>query len=417
MYYDIVIVGAGIAGLRMGIELRRLYPHLSCCILERYNYTGGRIFTFRTSLPRIGKVQWESGAGRISTSHHKVLSLLKRYHLTVFPMSSQLIYQDLSTIAEDPFSALHDVFLSPLRQLSKKILQTHTVGELLNQILGPTDAKSYYQQFPYWSEIHSLRADRALLAFDSEMSSMSGFVGCIEGLSSLTDHMKEEFLTHGGQIQYNMEVSAVSPLTNGGIVFTCKTCPIQSNIGILAIHRNAAAHIQGVHQLPVLSKLRMEPLLRMYAIFPIKKGKCWFSDLSKTVTNGPLRFIIPINSRKGIIMISYTDGDDARYWMKKSHSIIQQHVMKLIRQLYSDRVIPDPILFKLNSWENGCTYWQPGLYDVEEESKKSLHPLPEKLPHLFLCGESFSAHPCWMESALDQADQLLTLPAFQKAIR
>jgi monoamine oxidase len=116
-------------------------------------------------------------------------------------------------------------------------------------------------------------------------------------------------------------------------------------------------------------------------------------------------------------MISYTDGDDARYWMKKSHSIIQQHVMKLIRQLYSDRVIPDPILFKLNSWENGCTYWQPGLYDVEEESKKSLHPLPEKLPHLFLCGESFSAHPCWMESALDQADQLLTLPAFQKAIR
>jgi hypothetical protein len=34
-----------------------------------------------------------------------------------------------------------------------------------------------------------------------------------------------------------------------------------------------------------------------------------------------------------------------------------------------------------------------------------------------MCGESFSVHPCWMESALDQADDLLNLPAFQSKIK
>ena len=42
--------------------------------------------------------------------------------------------------------------------------------------------------------------------------------------------------------------------------------------------------------------------------------------------------------------------------------------------------------------------------------------MPEKFPGLFMCGESFAEHPCWMESALDQADKLLKNPHFKKGI-
>jgi phytoene dehydrogenase-like protein len=58
MTYDVIIVGAGIAGLRVGLQLLR--HKVSCCILEKYNYTGGRVVTFQTKLPKVGEVQWAS---------------------------------------------------------------------------------------------------------------------------------------------------------------------------------------------------------------------------------------------------------------------------------------------------------------------------------------------------------------------
>lgn len=416
MPYDIVIVGAGIAGLQMGIELMKAHPSLSCCILEKYNYTGGRVVTFRKKLPGIGAIQWENGAGRISTTHRGVLSLLTRYELTTYPISSDVTYCDSQETPYDPFSRLHDIFLQPLQQLPDTILQTHTVGELLEKIVGVHAAKQYYQTFPYWSEIHTLRADAALASFRGEMGSMSGFVGCAEGLSALMNAMKTDFLTRGGHIQYDMEVQSISHILHG-VQLQCHKQMISARICILALHRNAVAAIRGIQHIPVLSKLIMEPLLRIYAVFPVRKGISWFSELSKTITNGRIRFFIPINPKKGIVMISYTDGADARYWMKKSPNDVQQQVMSDIRRLFSDRTIPDPLFFKLHPWSDGCTYWRPGQYSIYEESKKSLHPLPREIPSLFLCGESFAVQPCWMESALKQANQLLHLPAFQSAVK
>jgi monoamine oxidase len=422
MTYDVIIVGAGIAGLRIGLQLIR--SKVSCCILEKYNYTGGRVVTFRTKLPKVGEVQWENGAGRISTSHHKVLSLLKHYHLTTAPISPDMTYCEVpnDNVEKDPFSELHDIFLKPLYDLPKEVLQTHTIEELLNKTVGAHTAKQYYQTFPYWSEIHTMRADAALESFNAEMGSMKGFVVCIEGLSSLMEAMKKDFLEGGGHIQYNLEVMALAR-HEGGVNFLCKErstnycVKILGHVGVLALHRNAVAKIQGVKHLSVLSHLQMEPLYRMYAVFPVRNGKSWFSELSKTVTNGRIRYFIPVNPSKGVVMISYTDGADAEYWMKKSPAVVQRTVMADIRKLFSDCTVPDPLFFKLHPWSDGCTYWLPGKYDIKEESKKSLHPLPRENPGLFMCGESFSVHPCWMESALDQADDLLNLPAFQSKIK
>ena len=102
-------------------------------------------------------------------------------------------------------------------------------------------------------------------------------------------------------------------------------------------------------------------------------------------------------------MISYTDGDDARYWKKKD----QVAVMKELRKIVD---VPDPIFFKKEYWADGCTYWLPGKYNVEEESEKSLQ-IGE---NVFVCGESYAVHQCWIESALDQADKLLGLEGFRR---
>lgn len=412
--YDVIIVGAGLSGLRVGIEILSKHPHLRCCIIEKYGYNGGRIFTYRKKIKGVGDVQWEHGAGRISTSHKKVLSLFKKYKLTFLPISAETMWLE-DGLTKNDFSALIDVYITPLLSLEPSILQSHTLSELLHMIHG--NISSFYLQFPYYAEIHTIRADLALHTFQAEMKSDSGFGVCQEGLSSLTDHMADEFVKRGGTIIQKTELRSVSYSDSFSLecVESCtkKKRFFKSSVCVLALHHQALTHIKGAQHFPVLTKLVMEPLLRVYAVFPVTRKQSWFSDLSKIVTPGHIRYIIPIDPSRGIIMISYTDGKDAEYWMKQS-SHTQSNIMTLIRDLFPDRTIPDPIFFKLAPWEAGCTYWLPGAYDVEEESQKSLQP-DKKIP-LFMCSESFAVHQVWMESALEQADCLLECDSFQSAL-
>jgi monoamine oxidase len=401
---EVIIVGAGIAGLHVGIEL--LKRDISCCILEAYHIAGGRVFTFKTNVA--GKVQWESGAGRISLAHKRVLGLLKRYGLHTYPMSGESLFVDGAS-TENHFSELCGSYMAPLRALSPSILQTHTLSELLESVLGTTKAKHFYEMFPYWSEVHTARADQALRVFEHEMKSLSGFVGCAEGLSALIQAMVRDFKGRGGTIRYDTKVTCVSS-EDGTIClkaintsdksdthdankeYSCNRC-------ILALPSEAIKRIRGVN-LPVLKHLQMNPLLRIYAVFPVSKG-AWFAGLPKVVTPGRIRFMIPIDESKGVIMISYTDGKDTQFW--KRVDVVQDELMKQVRAMFPDRDIPDPLFFKMHYWKEGCTYWKPGAYDVADASKASVHPQK----NMFICSESFAEVPCWMESSLIQADKVL----------
>ena len=46
--------------------------------------------------------------------------------------------------------------------------------------------------------------------------------------------------------------------------------------------------------------------MRMYAQYPVVKNKSWFSDLPKILTDNNLQFVIPIDPKKGLIMITYS---------------------------------------------------------------------------------------------------------------
>jgi hypothetical protein len=376
--YDLIIVGGGIAGLRVGIEMAK---NGNCCILEKYDI-GGRISTYKKFVPKFGQVQWESGAGRICSSHKKVLTLFKKYGLTFTPYSSDSDYNGIP----NNFNDLIKVYLEPLTKLDPTILATHTLGELLDKM----GIDTFYYKFPYYSEIHVLRADIALHAFQNEMGSTS-FGSCKEGLSALTNAMKKEFISLGGKIITGITVIKV----HNNTVYcekeynstTYNATTYNATKIVLAIDAASLKSIKGIHA-PVLKYLKMEPLLRIYAVF--KKPV----TIPRIITDSPIRNIIPITPH--VIMISYTDGNDCTFWRKKE----EKDVMKELRNIVD---VPDPIFFKKHYWANGCTYWLPGTYDVEEESRKSL----QLGDNVFLCGESYAVNQCWMESALDQADKLL----------
>jgi len=395
--YDIVIVGGGISGLYVARELVKKDPNSSIVILEKYNTIGGRTLTYNKD-----NHHWENGAGRVRKSHKLVMNLLKEYGLTWIPIGDETEYVDKERVRNIFNEVFVPLYIHPLKQLSPDVLANHTVEQLLQKTLGYTKAANILGYFPYSAEVNTLRADLGIKAFDNEMGSNSGYGIIKEGFSELINRMRKELEDSG--VKFLTKHTLLDIQENTLIIDSGKSHPIHisAKTYILALHRDAVAKLPILSKWKTLKYLKMKPLLRTYAVFDTP----WFSGMKSMVTPQRPRYIIPINDK--VIMISYTDGDDSNAYRKilrLGEKHLEKAILSDIRKLFPDIKIPDPVFFKAHPWDSGCTYWLPGSYDPEEESKKACHPLP----NVWLCGESWSMKQAWVEGALEHAETLLRL--------
>ena len=403
MNYDFIIVGGGAAGLYTGIELLKRKPTPRVVLLEKYGGTGGRVSTYRDTHHGV-KYQWEEGAGRISEAHTLVNGLIKKYGLHTHPIGNgQTNWYD----RPNPFLDLIPTYLEPLKALPSLTLKKHTIRELLEQIHGSEEAKAFCLLFPYWAETNVTRADIALESFAKELGGTQNFHVVAEGFQAITDCMTKEFKTLGGILQLKTTVTDVQETDGGADVFL-ESGHLKGTHVILALPGSALKKLPSVEpKMPILKHLIMCPLLRCYAVFPVHKGESWFSDIPSTVVGNALRYIIPVSSTKGVIMISYTDGDDAFRWIEmkkeKGLSFVKQQIMALVRKTFPNKSIPNPRQFTFHPWSRGCTYWGTGLYDPQSMLTKSYHISK----HIHACGESLSLHQEWVESALESSINML----------
>jgi monoamine oxidase len=441
----LVIVGAGIAGLNVGIKYLQKYPNRKVVILEEYNYIGGRMVTYKKELENGIKVQWENGAGRIHSSHILVGELVDKYKLTKYPISNKIVYFDEDFITqetvkkggEDPLVITYIIYeiLNELRGNPLRILEKHTIKEIMYSVFGKEKADRILKRFPYDSEVSVLRADMALDSLlMGEMSTYDEYYGIREGIQEIVKRMAVEFEEMGGEIRLGQRVV--------GVDLTAKKLRVEAAAAAAAAADSKkdskkdsivyemfaaskivfAVHSAALSKIPEaaavcqknLKYLQMTPLTRIYTVFPLSTSKDtkkpWFTDLPKIVTNSPLRFIIPISEQNGSIMISYTDNDDTCEWsslFKKSPKHLENSIMKEVRQMFGKYApnIPDPIFFKVHEWSYGTTYWLPGTYDPGKASNDFLTIAPD----IHVCGESFSLRQAWIEGALEHSNALMDI--------
>jgi len=403
--YDYIIVGAGIAGLHTGIKLCKKYPGAKVAILERFGYTGGRIVTYKHD-----GLQWENGAGRIHGEDHPiVMKYMRRYSLTFVPISENVDFEKpgQKNIFESTYIP---IIRSILENLSPQELARHTVKELLTEIVGSQKTEELLGAFAYNSEVDILRADCALKSFSGEMGTHSGYGVCKEGLSSLTDGMVEDFSVKGTLLEKHW-VKEVNPDTLELKVLVGtkdnreeKLFVAKKGI-ILALHHDALCELKSIQGWHMLSKVKMRPLLRVYATF---KGAP-FKGLSRIVypLASGIRYFLPLGDN--IAMISYTDGANAEKFLKilegdGGEGELRDTILSELYRVLPDRNIGVPTFFKAHPWKSGCTYWLPGDYDVKEASVAAHIPIPGK--NVYICGESFSTRQAWMEGALEHAESL-----------
>ena len=421
---DYAIVGGGIAGLYVARELAKRHTTATISVFEKYRVLGGRILTFHDK-----NLQWEEGAGRIHSSHIYTRDLLREYGLHELHISDESGWVKTygSELVPNPFEDSLRSWLPQVQVLPSEILGTHTLYEVLEGIFGSAKAKTFTDPFPYRAELFTLRADLALGSFTAEMGTTKSFYICKEGLDSVIGSLAKECKSRGVKLYTHHTLENLAPEMNGSLTLWFSTGSpslhdsriiktIQAKNVICALHADALRKIPIFKPLPALTCVKMEPLHRIYAVFPPgKNGRFWCEDLPKFVTETRLRYFIPIRPDKGIVMISYTDAGDSVVWTNIANGtkpIAEQVLGKILtdecRQLFPTREIPYPTLVKSHPWKSGATYWTPGLYTPEIVSKETLQPFKD-LPTLFICGESFSMKQAWIEGALENSRALLRI--------
>lgn len=112
-----------------------------------------------------------------------------------------------------------------------------------------------------------------------------------------------------------------------------------------------------------LDSITTRPLMKIFARFPLVQGKVWFHDLmSKMITtDNPLNYIVPINPKTGLIMISYTDSISTLFWQKKKnlHSL-QVEIMSQLKKVFPGiNNIPKSLWIHGHYWAHGAHYILP----------------------------------------------------------
>jgi monoamine oxidase len=409
--YDICIIGAGIAGLYCARELQRKMPKAKICILEKYKQIGGRTYTYHTKVNGMD-ISWEAGAGRIHKSHHQVMALLKEYGIDTIPIGGNIDWRTTKTPGvPEPIDFMQLFDNLGIRQLSDETLESMTVKQILEKTMGRKKTQEVMDRYEYRSELDTLRASNALYSLYHELGTHDGFCVVKGGFSVLIRKIKADIPRVDFLLEH--EMADIKKEDSYEIIVKSKKS-IKAKKVIVAIPRNDLAEIPCFKGLPILEQVKMRPLVRMYAVFPLGPDGAWFAGMNKFVCDLPIRYVIPMDPTKGTIMISYTDGPEAEQWIakaKKSETAVQKEVMAQIRSLFPGQKIPDPLFFKIHPWSDGCSYWVPGPsgpYDFNLVSKASVKPLPH-MPDVYMCNESWAYAQAWVKCSIDQAQKVIDI--------
>ena len=422
MIYDYVIIGAGISGMNLGLKLKEKFRDKSILIVEAHTIFGGRIQTIYEN-----NINFDSGAARFNDNHVLLKGLIKKYKLEndMINIPSSWDTKYLGRKYSSKFKTVDNLLnalIKKYKKISKKTklyLQSKNIIEICEENFGKKEADFLAFSHPYYSELFVLNAYDALISLKQDLNETLKFYILSKGLSQVTNSMFIEsklkkinykFNTKFIGTEFNQEEnifkSSFIDLDKNTIYFNSKNL-IFAIDGFAFQKLNLSNLNEYITEKDLTfenlqSSINTQPLLRTFAKFKRGKDQLWTDKIPKTVTNDKLRYVIPIGN--GVVMISYTDGRHAKYWLNKMNNNTQQDlVLKSIKKLFPNEKISDnPLFFKNYYWHQGASYWEK---NIDSEKYIKIFEKPTKL-NLFICGDSYSNRQAWVEGALESSNNV-----------
>lgn len=403
----IAIIGGGISGLYTAWKLLESNKSLEVHVFEASNRLGGRIYTIHK-----GHTIYEAGAGRFNKSHKRLFRLLRELGLNdkVQPISGP---NNKRTFVKNGIVVRKDIVQALLfnnivetheheRAHQKAYLQSITMKQYMEELIGKQKTQDVIDAFGYNSEFEVQNAYTSLKVFKSDFNDHMAYYYLQGGMSQIVSRLHERLLSLGCHFHFKSTVKGYCP-ESGTLSWFQNT--MQVNKVIFAVTKDALAKlIKANHSLDGLvsyiDNVVSTPLCRIFAKFPVESttGTVWFDGLTRITTNNKLRYIIPYNVAQGIIQITYTDNDNARYWGAMNRASVADVIMKELSLMFPERgPIPHPTWVNVYYWKEGAHYWKPG------PALRACEP-----QNVHVVGEMTSRfHTAWIEGALESAEKLL----------
>ena len=436
-HFDLVIVGAGVSGLEVAIQLATKWKNKNkrILVLEQADYVGGRVRTVK-DIYKGKRISYEAGGARFNSNHKTLLSVISRYNLKSKMVKIPSFWEfrpsskyknELETVEFDDIEDLLKALINHYNKPKyKTYLKSVTLYDACLELYGNKVAEFLKNSYSYYSEIKVFNGVNAIKSLHNDLSETNQFYTLKGGLSQIPINQTIHFKTNtfGKKDKPNTRLICLKMKVG---VWNYNTIQDRFNINILNMDTehnfnisstNLVLAVDGkaIHKWRnqlysinprinnVLSHVTSQPLLRTYAIY----DSVWFKNYGKVVTDELVKYIIPIDYKIGLIMISYTDGAYVRKMMKHVENGTQKEaIYNSLKDIFpDDKIEKNPGYLRNEYWETGAVYWNRGA-DSKDMSKFMLKPSVHH--RLFICGDSFSENQAWTDGALSSAQKVSKL--------
>lgn len=395
MLYDVIIIGAGIAGLYAATRLRkRMGPHARILVLEKHKrrWLGGR-----ADNEMFQGVSVVSGAGIGRKGKDRLLmKLLEEYRI---PHSEFTISKQYARTIREPVNTraviqhLRQTFEKDPRKWQGKSFKQFAVAVLGEQVYNSYMVCAEYTDYEH-ADVYE-----TLYMYGLE-DNESGWKGVKIPWDILIDKMAKNV-----DIQYSRDVIRVLPIASDYFIvetederrYDCVKVVVASTI--TSLRKLFPRH--GVYK-----EIEGQPFLRLYGKFDKRSAEIMNREVPKmTIVPGPLRKMIPMG--QGVYMIAYTDNKSAEQ-MKEYLTNTLENRETLCRMMEKALGIEAKTL-KMTAirdyyWPVGTHYYKPRQY-VDEPYGKFLVNAQHPMEGVTVVGEVVSKNHGWIEGALESVER------------
>ena len=422
-HYDLIIVGGGITGLYLANKIK----DKRVLLIEKSNYLGGRIFTLKRNLNK-KKYFLEGGAARFSNSDSEIIDLISELGLAnkKEQITSDFSYWDskdgqFSGVKMFNFQLMAGRLLLASKFKSNKDLCKKTFYEFAVDVLGKKQATLYGKIMGFYTEFKIMNAADAIRQME-HFAPWNIFYTMKNGLTEVIEKLEKKVISNKNIfILKNNTLTDVYHSSNKNILKvkneSNKIKEIKCDKLILACDPYSVRNINGIAKIQkeISKRIHVSKLFRIYAIYPTKSKKAWFSDLPKLTTDNPLRMFLPIDYENGSVLISYTDDKDVDFWEKilekdkKPFPLLKNELHKQAKELFNNKLneeIPEPLLIIPALWKAGCYAYKKNYFS-DDSMKLFLKPYEKS--EIYMCNSGLSNQQAWMNGGLKMANKVLDL--------
>jgi hypothetical protein len=407
-FYDVIIIGSGMAGLYSAYNIKHMSPSTSFLILEKYKkqWIGGR-----ASNEIFYGSQIVTGAGIGRKKKDKLLyNLLKELHIKTYDFTTERNYAntihnvtDISKtikFLKNKYNEYNEYNKHP-PELTFKQFAKSVLGEKKYQEFIISSGYTDYENEDVFDTLNFYGME------DNEFRWKAFHVEWKEMVLKLADKIGINNFKFSNNVNklYKIEKEPCKFLieTEKGAKYYCNKVIIATTItGIRKLLNNY----------PIYNDIEGQPFLRLYAKFsknsiPIMKEYV----KAMTIVPGPLQKIIPIDFEKGIYMIVYSDNNNAialKDNLENTESNRELYCELLEQSLGIPNNTLQIVAIKNFYWPIGTHYYKPlnrRLYKNRDDFiKQAQHP--ENC--VLVVGEVVSRNQGWTEGALESVKKVLT---------